>query len=177
MNEYAALVKWHWEEKTELLRKTPVQVSLFPPQIQHGLAWNWIWASSVGVSWLTTCAVAQPIQGVKKGSTYILIREPKLYGGAHCIDTWSHGGTVLLVLELFFLRRGEAASCPGWYTQGEKASVFHWTGGWVNTRVSPDVMEKGKIDIDIYLASVLSHLVTMDLSILYKLKYSLIKYQ
>jgi hypothetical protein len=33
------------------------------------------------------------------------------------------------------------------------------------------------VDIDIYLASVLLHLVTIDVSIFIQLKYSLIKYQ
>ena len=37
INEYRALVKWHWLRETKTLRKKPVPVQLGPRQIQHEL--------------------------------------------------------------------------------------------------------------------------------------------
>jgi len=47
MNGYGEMVEWYWQGKTEVLGVKPVTVTLCPPQIAHGLTWNWIWASSL----------------------------------------------------------------------------------------------------------------------------------
>jgi hypothetical protein len=49
-----------FDGKTEDLREKPVPVPLCPPQIPHGLAWVWTWASGVRGWWLTVRAMAQP---------------------------------------------------------------------------------------------------------------------
>jgi hypothetical protein len=50
-----ALVEWNWQGKTEVLGENPVPVPLCPPQIPHGLTWNWTRASAVRGRRLTAC--------------------------------------------------------------------------------------------------------------------------
>jgi hypothetical protein len=58
VNEYGALVGWHWEGETEVLRKMPIPVPLCPPYIPHELAWDQTRASAVTrqqqTAWTTT---------------------------------------------------------------------------------------------------------------------------
>ena len=60
-DEYRAVVEWYWQGKTELLGEKPVPVSLSPPQISHGLAWDRTLASAVRGRWLTAWATAQSV--------------------------------------------------------------------------------------------------------------------
>ena len=86
MNEYGAVVEWYWQGKTEVLGEKhytawvvdewmsmeqwwndtavlgekPVTVSLFPPQIPHGLALDWTHACTVTGWRLTAWLMAWP---------------------------------------------------------------------------------------------------------------------
>jgi hypothetical protein len=55
-NLYPALVEWCWQRKTEDLWEKPVVIPLCPPQIPHGLAWDWSWVSAARGRQLTAWA-------------------------------------------------------------------------------------------------------------------------
>ena len=39
VNEYAALMEWHWQDTAKGLGKDPFPVPLCPPHFPHELAW------------------------------------------------------------------------------------------------------------------------------------------
>jgi hypothetical protein len=47
-----------WQEKTEVLRKRPIQLPLFQSEIPHHLLWDWIWTSAVTNQQLTAWTIA-----------------------------------------------------------------------------------------------------------------------
>ena len=53
-------MEWYRLGKTKVLREKPVPVPLFPLQILHGLAWDWIQPDVLRGWWLTTQAAVQP---------------------------------------------------------------------------------------------------------------------
>ena len=55
-----AMVEWHWQGRTEVLRYKPVPLPLCPPQISHGLTWDWTRTSAVGDRLLSAWAKARP---------------------------------------------------------------------------------------------------------------------
>jgi hypothetical protein len=48
--------------KTEVFRGKPAPLPLCPPEILHGQAWYWIWASKVKEWWLITWSMAQHLK-------------------------------------------------------------------------------------------------------------------
>jgi hypothetical protein len=65
-------VEWNWQGKTEVLGEKPLPVPLCPPQIPHGLTWDWSRASAVSGRWLTAWAMARPMPALVN-STLILV--------------------------------------------------------------------------------------------------------
>jgi hypothetical protein len=58
-NEYAALVEWYWQVRSEVLGEKSVQLLLCPSQIPCGLAWDWSGPSSVSGQRLAAWALAK----------------------------------------------------------------------------------------------------------------------
>jgi hypothetical protein len=56
-NEYAALVEWYWQGTTKVLGEETVLVSLCPPKLPHGLAWDPKQVPAAKGQWLTTWAM------------------------------------------------------------------------------------------------------------------------
>jgi hypothetical protein len=52
--------KWNWQGNIEVLGEKPVPVPLCPPQIPHGLTWNWTRNSAAGSRRLTAWAMVRP---------------------------------------------------------------------------------------------------------------------
>ena len=44
---YGALFEWYWQKKTDVLWRKPMPLPVCPPQIPHGLAWDWKQAPAV----------------------------------------------------------------------------------------------------------------------------------
>jgi hypothetical protein len=60
--EHGAIVEWYWQGKTKKLGEKLVPVQLFPPQIPLWLTWVYTQASTVKGQWITTWAMAWPLQ-------------------------------------------------------------------------------------------------------------------
>ena len=59
-NELAALMEWRSQGKSVTIRRKRVSVSLYPPQIPHGLVWDWTWNSVARGRGLRVRCMARP---------------------------------------------------------------------------------------------------------------------
>ena len=98
MNERcAAMVECYWYRKISILGEESVPMQHFPPQIPHGLLWDWTQASTVRGWWLTTWAMAPPIFSIYNVKT-IFAQIYKWYCGIIFLSNTSIHNTVFLKL-------------------------------------------------------------------------------
>jgi hypothetical protein len=59
-------------------------------------------------------------------------------------DLWESSNTAPPFLNLALDVDEQSASCPCYFTTGERIPSTHWTGAWVGPRAGLDAVENGK---------------------------------
>jgi len=93
MNIYGAFEEWYCEGKAELLGGKTFTVTLCPPQIQHGRAWQWTWSSAIADKQQTSWAMAGLIYTQNMLKVKVVLILPSV--GREGIGEWRHDPIIL----------------------------------------------------------------------------------